>query len=92
MSFIGGQGWWIPVTDEYYNDCKYRNLSSTTISNYKRYLKYFFEWLNKEYPDINTLEQIYGTHVKKYINVLQDKETKISTINDYIAAIKIYFN
>ena len=92
MSFIGGQAWWISITDEYHNDCKYRNLSPKSIHNYKRYLRYFFEWLCKEYPDVNSLELIHGTHVKKYINVLQDKETKISTINSYITAIKIFFN
>ena len=92
MSFIGAQGWWIPITDEYYNDCKYRNLSPNSISNYKRYLKYFFDWLRKEYPDVNSLELIHGTHVKKYINVLQDKETKISTINSYVTVIKMFFN
>ena len=81
MSCIGGQAWWIPITDEYHNDCKYRNLSPKSIHNYKRYLRYFFEWLCKEYPDVNSLELIHSTHVKKYINVLQDKETKISTIN-----------
>lgn len=92
ISFIGDQRWWMPITNEYQNDCKYRNLSPTTIHNYKKYLKYFFEWLDKEYPEINNLEQIHAIHVKKWITSLQDKNAKIVSINSYITTIKGFFN
>lgn len=62
--------------EEYFIDCKIRNLSSKTIETYKNQTCVFTNYIEDEFQ-INQLKDINKTHVKLFI---LDMQTKVSTI------------
>ncbi len=48
-------------------------LRKRSVSSYKSHLKYFFEFLNENYPDL-AIRSLQASHVTEFLNTLQQKK------------------
>ncbi|WP_031548588.1 tyrosine recombinase XerC [Salinicoccus luteus] len=66
-----------------------RNLSSHTVSNYKRDIDEFLRFLDQEGLDIETFKYM---DARNYLNMLYQKELKKSTVSRKISALRSFYN
>lgn len=66
-----------------------RNLSSHTVSNYKRDINEFLRFLSQEGLDIETFKYM---DARNYLNMLYQKQLKKSTVSRKISALRSFYN
>ncbi len=72
---------------EFLFDCKVRELSDLTCSNYEKQLNKFRHFVRENFQVIQ-FEELKPIHVKEYISSLQDRGCKPAYINDLLKAVK----
>ena len=72
---------------EFLFDCKVRELSDQTITNYEKQLNKFRHFVKDNFQIIQ-FEDLKQIHVKQYISSLQDRGCKPAYINDLLKAVK----
>ena len=68
---------------EFLFDCKVRELSDLTCSNYEKQLNKFRHFIRENFQVIQ-FEELKPIHVKQYISALQDRGCKPAYINDLL--------
>ena len=72
-----------------------KNSSPLTVREYKRYLKEFSEWINKNYPDF-TVEKLDMTTIREFRVYLSEKQNRLGgnlakvTQNHYIICLRSF--
>ena len=72
---------------EFLFDCKVRELSELTCTNYEKQLNKFRHFVRENYNIID-FEELKPIHIKYYISSLQDRGCKPAYINDLLKAVK----
>lgn len=72
---------------EFLFDCKVRELSELTCTNYEKQLNKFRHFVRENYNIID-FEELKPVHIKYYISSLQDRGCKPAYINDLLKAVK----
>lgn len=72
---------------EFLFDCKVRELSDQTITNYEKQLNKFRHFVKDNFQ-ITQFEELKPIHVKEYIGSLQDRGCKPAYTNDLLKAVK----
>ena len=75
------------LINEFLFDCKVRELSDLTCTNYEKQLKKFRHFI-RENNNVIKFEELKPIHVKEYISDLQDRGCKPAYINDLLKAVK----
>ena len=76
---------------EYSLDCRIRKLSSKTIDNYMKQLRCFHTHLEEMYGIIH-VEEIKRTHIKRFLNMMDEKKQKPQDINDLVKVFQTFFH
>lgn len=74
--------------EEFLIDCKIRNLSAGTIKNYDECFGYFIAYINKNFINFKSKQDMKKQILDGYINEMKIKGIKDSTINIRIRAIR----
>ena len=57
-------------------DCKVRKLSSKTVANYQKQLRYIEKYRKDEFQ-ISEVEEIKPYHIKQFLAMMDDKHRKL---------------
>jgi len=63
------------LSQEFIFNMKCRRLSKNSIANYKRLLRYLFEYLKEKY-NVTQLEQVKPNHIKRFLLLKQEQGRK----------------
>ena len=72
-------------------DCKIRKLSAKTIDNYRKQLLYLQRYLSDEHK-ITDVAAVCASHIKLFLDMMDDKGRKARYINDLLKVFKTFFN
>lgn len=72
-------------------DCKIRKLSSKTITNYQKQLKYLQRYLESEFG-VKKVDAIKSIHIKQFLAMKDYQGRKARYINDLLKVFKTFFN
>lgn len=72
-------------------DCKIRKLSPKTIDNYRKQLLYLQRYLADEHR-IADVAAVRASHIKLFLDMMDEKGRKARYINDLLKVFKTFFN
>lgn len=78
------------VLDEYIFDCEIRNFTKKTLKYYRNNCEYLFAFIKKEF-DIDSIEDVNTSHIKRFLMWQTQKGCKGSYINGLIKAYRAFF-
>ena len=76
------------LVKEFLFECEIREYSERTVSNYKKQLRHFTDFLSSEFH-LYDLEKLEASHVKAFIKYYQMRQCKPSYVNDNLKAVKV---
>lgn len=74
--------------EEFKTECKVRNLSNYTIWYYVENFRYFTDFLNDTFKNLDIKNNISSQTIKNYIVYMRDKDLKETTINIRLRGIR----
>lgn len=75
---------------EYSFECKVRKFSKRTIGNYVKLLNYLANYMSENFG-ITTVERVRPSHIKNFLDIMDDKGRKARYINDLLKVYKTFF-